>query len=48
MTVMLEGRYTDAYLAEAGGETPKFTDEELSTLRLAWQDRPVGIRSGRR
>jgi beta-glucosidase len=25
MTVMLEGRYTDAYLAEAGGETPRFT-----------------------
>ena len=32
MTVMLEGRYTDAYLAEAGGETPKFTDDELATI----------------
>jgi beta-glucosidase len=30
-TVMLEGRYTDAYLAEAGG-TPEFTDEELKTI----------------
>ena len=32
MTVMLEGAYTDAYLAEAGGETPRFTDEELKTI----------------
>ena len=32
MTVMLEGRYTDEYLAEAGGETPKFTDDELKTI----------------
>jgi beta-glucosidase len=32
MTVMLEGRYTDAYLAEAGGQTPRFTDEELRTI----------------
>jgi beta-glucosidase len=32
MTVMLEGRYTDAYLAEAGGSTPQFTDEELKTI----------------
>jgi beta-glucosidase len=31
MTVMLEGRYTDEYLAEAGG-TPKFTEEELNTI----------------
>src|SRR5262245_36556561 len=31
-TVMLEGRYTDAYLAESGGGTPKFTDEELKTI----------------
>ncbi|HET7758728.1 MAG TPA: GH1 family beta-glucosidase [Gaiellaceae bacterium] len=31
-TVMLEGRYTDAYLAEAGGGTPTFTDEELKTI----------------
>ena len=32
MTVMLEGRYTEAYLAEAGGETPTFTDDELKTI----------------
>jgi beta-glucosidase len=29
---MLEGRYTDAYLAEAGGQTPRFTDAELATI----------------
>ena len=32
MTVMLEGRYTDAYLAEAGGGSPTFTDDELNTI----------------
>jgi len=32
MTVMLEGRYTDEYLASAGGQTPSFTDEELKTI----------------
>src|SRR5215218_1445467 len=32
MTVMLEGRYTDEYLAEAGGDSPKFTDDELQRL----------------
>jgi beta-glucosidase len=32
MTVMLEGRYPDAYLASAGGESPRFTDEELQTI----------------
>jgi beta-glucosidase len=32
MTVMLEGRYTDAYLASAGGGTPKFTEDELETI----------------
>src|SRR5262245_2946328 len=32
MTVMLEGRYTDEYLAEAGGQTPRFTDDELRTI----------------
>ena len=32
MTVILEGRYTDAYLAEAGGDSPKFTDDELKTI----------------
>jgi len=32
MTVMLEGRYTDEYLAEAGNGSPRFTDEELRTI----------------
>ena len=32
LTVMLEGRYTDAYLAEAGANAPKFTDDELKTI----------------
>ena len=32
MTVMLEGRYTDAYLADAGNDAPKFTDDELKTI----------------
>lgn len=32
LTVMLEGRYTDAYLAEAGADAPRFTDEELATI----------------
>lgn len=32
MTVMLEGRYTDAYLASAGGRTPTFTDDEMATI----------------
>jgi beta-glucosidase len=32
MTVMLEGRYTDRYLAEAGGDSPKFTNDELRTI----------------
>jgi beta-glucosidase len=32
MTVMLEGRYTDDYLATAGGGTPTFTDDELATI----------------
>jgi len=33
MTVMLEGRYTDAYLAAGGGgDSPKFTDDELKTI----------------
>jgi beta-glucosidase len=31
-TVMLEGRYTEAYLAAAGGGTPKFTAEEMKTI----------------
>jgi len=32
MTVMLEGHYTDEYLAEAGGGSPTFTDDELKTI----------------
>lgn len=32
LTVMLEGRYTDAYLAAAGADAPKFTDGELKTI----------------
>jgi beta-glucosidase len=32
LTVMLEGRYTDAYLAAAGSDAPRFTDEELTTI----------------
>jgi beta-glucosidase len=32
LTVMLEGRYTDAYLAEAGANAPAFTDDELATI----------------
>jgi hypothetical protein len=29
LTVMLEGKYTDAYLRAAGRDAPKFTDEDL-------------------
>src|SRR4029453_5750190 len=29
MTVMLEGLYTDAYLASAGGQPPKFIDRVM-------------------
>ena len=32
MTVMMEGRYTDDYLASAGGTTPTFTDDELAII----------------
>jgi beta-glucosidase len=32
MTVMLEGRYTDAYLQRAGSDAPKFTDDELAII----------------
>jgi beta-glucosidase len=32
LTVMLEGRYPDAYLEEAGADAPKFTDDELKTI----------------
>src|SRR3712207_7637419 len=32
LTVMLEGKYTDAYLKEAGADAPKFTDEDLKVI----------------
>lgn len=32
LTVMLEGRYTDAYLAKAGAAAPRFTDADLATI----------------
>jgi beta-glucosidase len=32
LTVMLEGRYTDAYLADAGADAPKFTDEDMTVI----------------
>ena len=32
LTVMLEGKYTDAYLKVAGKDAPKFTDEELEII----------------
>ena len=32
LTVMLEGRYTDAYLETAGSDAPRFTDAELQTI----------------
>ncbi|HTG75104.1 MAG TPA: family 1 glycosylhydrolase, partial [Terriglobia bacterium] len=32
LTVMLEGKYTDAYLKDAGKDAPKFTDEELKII----------------
>jgi beta-glucosidase len=32
LTVMLEGRYTDAYLAEAGRDAPKFTARDLEII----------------
>jgi len=32
LTVMLEGKYTDAYLKEAGRDAPKFTDEDLKII----------------
>jgi len=31
-TVMLEGRYTDAYLKKAAADAPKFTADELKTI----------------
>ncbi len=32
LTVMLEGRYTDAFLSSAGAEAPQFTDEDLKVI----------------
>ena len=32
LTVILEGRYTDAYLESAGADAPKFTAEDLKTI----------------
>src|SRR5476651_2324234 len=32
LTVIMEGRYTDAYLAEAGADAPKFTQEDLKII----------------
>ena len=32
LTVMLEGKYTDAYLAQAGKDAPKYTAEELRII----------------
>jgi beta-glucosidase len=32
LTVMLEGKYTDAYLKAAGPDAPKFTDDDLKII----------------
>jgi beta-glucosidase len=32
LTIMLEGRYTDAFLSSAGADAPKFSDEDLKTI----------------
>ena len=32
LTVMLEGKYTDAYLTEAGQNAPKFSDDDLKII----------------
>jgi len=32
LTVMLEGRYTDAFLSSAGADAPKFSDADLKTI----------------
>jgi beta-glucosidase len=32
LTLMLEGKYTDAYLAEAGADAPEFTDDDLRII----------------
>ena len=35
LTVMLEGKYTDAFLAHAGTDAPKYTAEDLSIISVA-------------
>jgi beta-glucosidase len=32
LTAVMEGRYTDAYLASAGADAPKFTDAEMKVI----------------
>ncbi len=32
LTAILEGRYTDRYLADMGGDAPRFTAEEMQTI----------------
>jgi beta-glucosidase len=32
LTVMLEGKYTDLYLKQAGNDAPKFTDDDLKII----------------
>ena len=32
LTVMLEGKYTDAFLSQAGADAPKFTDNDLRII----------------
>ena len=32
LTVMMEGRYTDAFLSSAGANAPRFTDEDLRVI----------------
>ena len=32
LTAIMEGRYTDAYLARAGADAPKFTDAEMKAI----------------
>ena len=32
LTVMMEGRYTDAFLGQAGADAPKFTAEDLKII----------------
>jgi beta-glucosidase len=32
LTVIMEGRYTDAYLKRLGADAPKFTDADLKAI----------------